>query len=131
MKRKLPEIFYGGIYGAMSKNKSFSYFLGIYLFSVLILGAYAIIVYKVENSMLGFCGLVTNIIYDIFILIFSSLRGTERSIKDLFLMVYVGRLLSFVFGQEFWLFGYCILYFFVGIFNGKVIIDKHFPLRIE
>ncbi len=115
----------------MSKNTSFKYFLGIYLFSVAILGGYAAVIYFVENSMLGLCGLVTNIIYDVFILVFSSLRGTERSIKDLFYMVFLGRLLSFVFGQQYWLFGYCILYFFVGIFVGNVIIDKNFPMRID
>jgi len=60
----------------MSKNQSFRYFLGIYLFSVAILSVYAIVIYAVENSILGLTGAITNIIYDIFILIFSSLRGT-------------------------------------------------------
>lgn len=46
-------------------------------------------------------------------------------------MIYVGRLLSFIFGQNYWLFGYCILYFLVGVFIGVILIDKHFPLRIK
>lgn len=45
-------------------------------------------------------------------------------------MVYIGRLLSFIFGEKYWLFGYCVMYFLVGIFIGSLIIDKLFPLKI-
>lgn len=46
-------------------------------------------------------------------------------------MVYVGRLLSFVFGEQYWLFGYCVMYFLVGVYIGGIIVEKLFPLRIE
>jgi hypothetical protein len=95
------------------------------------LGVYAILVNFVLNSNLGITGLITSFIYDIFILIFSSLRSKERNISALFYMIYTGRFLSFIFGEQYWLFGYCVLYFFVGIYVGYIIIDRHFPLRIE
>ena len=72
--KSLPEIFYGGIYGHMCKNYSFTVFIGIYLLSIAILGVYALVIYSMNNSYLGFTGLITSIIYDIFILIFSNLK---------------------------------------------------------
>jgi hypothetical protein len=44
-------------------------------------------------------------------------------------MIYIGRLLTFIFGKEYWLFGYGVLYFFVGVFIGNIIIDRHWPLK--
>lgn len=58
----------------MCKNYSFTVFIGIYLLSIAILGVYALVIYSINNSYLGFTGLITSIIYDIFILIFSNLK---------------------------------------------------------
>lgn len=58
----------------MCKNYSFTVFIGIYLLSIAILGVYALVIYSINNSYLGFTGLITSIIYDIFILIFSTLK---------------------------------------------------------
>ena len=46
-------------------------------------------------------------------------------------MLVAGRLLSFVFGLNLWLLGYCILYFGLAIFIGWMIIDKHWPMKPE
>lgn len=75
--------------------------------------------------------MITSFVYDVFILIFSTLKENQRSIKSIFYMVFIGRLLSFVFGELYWLFGYCIMYFLVGIFIGALVIDNLFPLKIE
>lgn len=58
----------------MYKNYSFSIFIGLYLLSIAILGVYAIVIYTTSASYLGVTGLITSIVYDIFILIFSTLR---------------------------------------------------------
>ena len=79
-------------------SSSFNIFLTIYLFSLAILGVYAFVIYAIEKSFLGITGLITCFIYDIFILIFSSLKSSERSVKNLFFMIYLGRFLSFIFG---------------------------------
>lgn len=39
--------------------------------------------------------------------------------------------MSFVFGTQLWLFGYCVLYFIVGVFVGRIIINRRLPLRAE
>jgi hypothetical protein len=39
--------------------------------------------------------------------------------------------MTFVFGMDNWLLGYCVLYFLVSVFVGWIIIDKHFPLKHE
>jgi predicted MFS family arabinose efflux permease len=44
-------------------------------------------------------------------------------------MIFVGRLLTFCFGMKYWIFGYCLLYFGVGIFLGNIIVDKRLPMR--
>jgi hypothetical protein len=115
----------------MSKKGTYLTFLMVYLSSLVILGIYALLIYIKEESSLGITGLVTTIIYDIFIMTFSSLKSDERSVTTLFVMVFFGRLLTFVFGMNYWLFGYCILYLCVGVFIGSIIINRHFPLKFE
>lgn len=83
------------------------------------------------NSNLGIVGLVSAIIYDIFVQIFNSLDHKGRSLKSVYIVLVASRFLSFVFGIQNWLMGYCVLYFFVSIFMGWIIIDKHFPLKQE
>lgn len=87
------------------------------------------IIWKTSNSSLGVIGLITNFIYDLFIFSFNVLPTPERSIRNVFILVFLGRFLSFVFGQQLWILGYCILYFFVGIFIGKILINNRLPLR--
>jgi hypothetical protein len=78
---------------------------------------------------LGVIGLITNFIYDLFIFSFNILATPERSIRNVFILVFAGRLLSFAFGKELWIFGYCVLYLFVGIFIGKILVNNRLPLR--
>lgn len=87
------------------------------------------VIWKTSNSSLGIIGLITNFIYDLFIFSFNVLATPERSIRNVFILVFVGRFLSFIFGEELWIFGYCLLYFFVGIFIGKILINNRLPLR--
>lgn len=91
--------------------------------------AYALIVHYVLGTRLGYVGLVSAVIYDIFIQIFNSLDHPGRSTKTVYYVLVVSRLLSFVFGLENWLLGYCVLYFLVSIFIGWIVIDKHLPLK--
>jgi hypothetical protein len=70
----IPKIFDGGLYGFFCKNK-YHYFIFTFLYdiSLIILGIYAFLVYVILDSNLGFVGLVSAIIYDIFVQIFNSL----------------------------------------------------------
>lgn len=81
------------------------------------------------GSSLGFVGIITNFIYDMFIFSFIALKTPERSLRNIFLLIFLGRLMSFVFGEQLWIFGYCFLYFIVGIFVGRIIINDRFPLK--
>ena len=86
-------------------------------------------VYLYTNSYLGIVGLVSNIIFDIFIKIFAKLDMEGRSLTTLFVILVAGRVLSFCFGNTLWLLGYCILYFGVSIFIGWMIINHRLPLK--
>jgi hypothetical protein len=93
-----------------------------------VLGLNAYLVW-LGGSSLGVIGLITNFIYDIFIFAFSGLNTSERSVRNIFLLIFLGRMMSFVFGQSLWIFGYCILYLIVGIFIGRIIINTRLPLK--
>lgn len=75
---KIPFIFHGGVYGLFcygnENHKSFSTYLLMYLISLAFLGVYAYLVYLYTDSYLGIVGLVSNIIFDIFIKIFAKLE---------------------------------------------------------
>ena len=103
----------------------------MYILSLAMLGVYAFLVKVMVGSNLGIVGLVSNIIFDVFIKIFNGLESRGRSLTSVFLMLVAGRLLSFVFGIQLWLLGYCILYFGIAIFIGWMIIDKRWPLKPE
>jgi uncharacterized membrane-anchored protein YhcB (DUF1043 family) len=50
-------------------------------------------------------------------------------VRNIFLLIFLGRMMSFVFGQSLWIFGYCVLYLIVGIFIGRIIINTRLPLK--
>lgn len=93
--------------------------------------AYALLVHYILGSKLGYVGLVSALIYDIFLQIFNSLETRGRSSETVYVVLVFSRFLSFVFGLSNWLLGYCVLYFLVAIFVGVIIIDKHFPMKNE
>lgn len=130
IKFQIPEIFDGGIYGLLCRDrKSKGIKRGaLYLASLSMLGLNAVVV-ALAGSSLGIVGLITNIIFDIFVFAFAALKIEERSVRNIFLLVFLGRILSFIFGQNLWIFGYCILYLLVGSFIGKILIDQRFPLK--
>lgn len=100
----------------------------IYIASLLVLGLNAFLV-RLDGSSLGIIGLITNFVYDIFIFAFASLKTEERSVRNIFLLIFLGRIMSFIFGQELWIFGYCVLYLIVGTFVGRIIINTRLPLQ--
>jgi membrane protein implicated in regulation of membrane protease activity len=130
VKYSIPQIFDGGVYGTLCRNKRTRNYkiMGLYLAALSVLGLNAFLVW-LDNSPLGIIGLITNLVYDMFIFAFSALQTEERSIRNIFLLVFLGRILSFIFGEQLWIFGYCFLYFIVGVFIGKVIIEQRLPLR--
>lgn len=99
------------------------------MISLLFLVAYALIVHYVLGSKLGYVGLVSAFIYDIFLQIFNSLDHPGRSTKTVFIVLVFSRFLSFIFGLNNWILGYCVLYFLVAVFIGSIIIDKNLPMK--
>ena len=126
----LPQVFDGGLYGYIHKKGiPYTIFTVLYIISLIFLGVYAFLVKFYIKSNLGFVGLVSAIIYDIFVQIFNSLNTSGRSLKSVFIVLVASRILSFAFGIQLWLLGYCVLYFGVAIFIGWIVMDKHFPLK--
>lgn len=126
----MPKIFDGGLYGYLHKKRSpYTYFTIFYIISLIFLGVYAFLVKYYIKSNLGFIGLVSSIIYDIFVQIFNSLDIKGRSLKSVFVVLVASRFMSFVFGIHLWLLGYCVLYFGVAVFIGWIVINKHLPLK--
>ena len=130
VKYNIPEIFDGGIYGSLCRSKQSRALKRniLYLVALCMLGLNALFVY-LGNSSLGIIGLITNFIYDMFIFAFAGLKIEERSVRNIFLLIFLGRIMSFIFGQQLWIFGYCLLYLIVGVFVGKIIIEQRLPLR--
>jgi hypothetical protein len=96
---KISKIFDGGLYGYFCRNKSYKRFVMLYFTSLCVLGLYAYFVWLLDQSYLGIIGLISNFIYDIFIYTFSALGTKERSIFNIFALIFIGRTLSFVFGS--------------------------------
>lgn len=129
--KNIPFVFNGGLYGTLCRVQRRWVQRLLYLLSLCILGLFAWLVFFTSGSSLGLIGLVTNFIYDLFVLTFNVLHTPERSLRNVFALVFVGRLLSFVFGRQLWIIGYCALYFLAGIFVGGIIINTRLPLRTQ
>lgn len=69
----IPEIFNGGIYGSLCRERKGWKFTLLYLISLCILALNAIIIWNQSDSSLGVIGLITNFIYDLFIFSFNIL----------------------------------------------------------
>lgn len=96
----VSKTFDGGLYGFFSKSKHpYFIYLVLYFISLLFLVAYALIVHFVLGSKLGYVGLVSAIIYDIFVQIFNALDHHGRSTKTVYVVLVLSRFLSFVFGM--------------------------------
>ena len=72
-EQHIPKIFDGGVYGKFCRAKSFKAYSILYFLSLVMLGLYAFLVKFMTGSYLGIVGLVSNIIYDIFVKIFNGL----------------------------------------------------------
>ena len=74
-KYQIPQIFDGGIYGSLCRNKQKRWLkrLVLYILSLVTLGLNAFLVW-IGGSSLGIIGLVTNFVYDIFIFAFAALK---------------------------------------------------------
>lgn len=127
--KNIPYIFNGGIYSKLCRyRRPYKYKL-LYFLSLCVLAINAVVIWYTDNSPLGVVGFITNFIYDMFIFTFNVLNTQERSIRNVFILVFIGRFFSFVFGKQLWIFGYCVLYLLVGVFIGKIIINNRLPLR--
>jgi len=122
----------GGIlmnYTLLSAKTQVLITLALYLVSLTIIIAYAFVVYKtVTEYKLGFIAMAATIVIDSIIYLFQHVRIT-RSTFQLCLTAIIFRICLFVFGAEYWYYGYCVLYGLLGILSGLSIAIKYFPLR--
>jgi len=100
----------------------------LYIISLLILGAYASIIYAVvEEYKLGLITAIATVATDSIIFVFYY-TDISNSVFQLSFTAVMFRLLLFVFGGTYWFYGYCVLYLFIGVIAVANIAAKYFPL---
>jgi len=71
--KNIPFLFNGGLYGLLCRNRLKRKFNIIYFVSLLILVLNGVLIWVATGGSLGFIGLITNFVYDLFILTFNTL----------------------------------------------------------
>lgn len=107
------------------------FLLSLYLISVGVLVAYAIIVDKyLPEASLGWVTLVAVVTTDV-ITFFASQLNISHGPSTLTLLIVGMRCFLFGFGGTYWFLGYCSLYLLLGIVIGWKTVDRYFPLEID
>lgn len=115
-------------YGNLTPAKQYWSCIFIYIFSVGILVGYAFIIYYCTTEYkLGFITLIATITTDTIIYSFARIDSSQSVLQLCFLSI-VFRACLFGFGGTYWFYGYCLLYFIVGLIVCNNITYKHFPL---
>lgn len=124
----------GGIvqrFNSRSASFKFGVKLGVLIFSLGILALYAWFVYLYEHkSKLGLIVSVSIILMDVFNYILYSSKMVETPAGIVFLLV-VNRSLMVGMGEEYWIYGYMILYILYGSAFVVLIVSRRFPLEID
>lgn len=81
-----------------------------------------------DKSKLGFVTLIAVLVTDLILYLFYKSKSI-RSASLLSVTLLINRVLLFVFGGKYWLYGYLILYVFYGFILTKVIGEKRFPFE--
>jgi len=131
-EKKMRSAFGGGIQRLFSEltpgqKKMVSW--GLYAIALGILVIYAFSIYWIiEDSRLGFITMFAVILTDV-ILYFYYISGIAESATELSFTAIINRLFLFVFGGNYWIYGYMVLYLYYGIVFTFVIGSKRFPFE--
>lgn len=93
-----------------------------------VLVAYALAVLYVMHSWLGFVTMTAVLTTDVILLCIYKSRVIKSATMLSFTMV-LTRFFLIIFGGQYWIYGYMILYIFYGSILTKVIGDKRFPFE--
>lgn len=121
----------GGIvreFANLSLTQQLTISLGIYIFSVGILVGYAFIIYNTTAEYkLGFITLIATLTTDTIIACIAY-TGMSQSVLQLCFLSIVFRACLYGFGGTYWFYGYCLLYFILGVIVCYNISASRFPL---
>lgn len=102
---------------------------GIWSFATAILIVYSYVIYwEMDGSRLGFVTMIAILITDVFVYLIFNSKITE-SPTTLCFSGMLNRLLLFVFGGNYWIYGYMLLYLIYGCILSYVITKKRFPFE--
>lgn len=131
---KIMGPFEGGLlkmFYKMSKIKRILIVLTLYFISLVILGIYAMLDYLVRNhSGLGIITMCTVIATDFIIYLYNQSDCVVNP-AEISVHIMLFRLLLFICGGDYWIYGYCILYLYFGIYIGYKIAVLRFPFMDE
>jgi hypothetical protein len=108
-------------------RRGITFFLWCVATAILIIYSY-VIYWKMDNSRLGFVTMIAVLLTDVFVyLVWNS--GVTQSYTVLCLSCMLNRLMLFVFGGNYWIYGYMVLYLIYGVILSWVITKKRFPFE--
>lgn len=112
----------------MSNGKKVFWTSLLYVISLGVLAIYALVVWYNLDSKLGFVTAFSTVILD-FILYLYFKSGISKSPTVLSLTAVLNRLFLFIFGGNYWIYGYMILYIYYGVVLTFIIGNKRFPFE--
>lgn len=131
-KDDLGSAFGGGLQSAFHSlptpiRRTISFFLWCCATAILIVYAYVIYWYM-DKSRLGFVTMIAVLMTDVFVyLIYNS--GITQSYTVLCFACMLNRLMLYVFGGNYWIYGYMVLYLIYGVILSYIITKKRFPFE--
>ena len=129
-EKGLRGAFEGGLgksFLSMSPVKKWTVTLSLYAVALIILGLYAMLDYTVrDESGIGIITIIAVIVTDVILYLYIHAKIAQNP-AEISLHLIVFRVCMFILGGDHWIYGYCIMYLYVGIFLSHHITRKRFP----
>jgi len=127
----MSEVLGGGFltkFYARSAGFKRAVFIGLLVFSLVILAVYSLVVFWDGENKLGLITSVSVVIMDVYNYILFKSGMVEKPLGIIFLFI-VNRILFVAFGEGYWIYGYMVLYILYATVFGWLIAKKHFPFE--
>jgi hypothetical protein len=95
--------------------------------AVLIIYSY-VIYWQFNSSRLGFVNMIACLITDFILYIILNAKITNSS-TNLCIAALLNRILLYCFGENYWIYGYIVIYLIYGVVLSTVIANKNFPFE--
>ena len=130
--QSLDSVFGGGLqfrYSQLSKawQRTISMFLWCCATAILVVYSY-VIKWNMGGSSLGFVVMVTVLVTDVILYAIYNSKIVETA-TPLAIILFLNRLLLFVFGGDYWIYGYLALYIIYSVMLSIVITKRRFPFE--